>query len=81
MLILTRKPGEAIVLGDDITVRVLSIDGARVKLGIEAPRSVSVVRKELLDAVRQSNLEAIAHVGTEIQIPAAFGEIIKRKVG
>ena len=47
MLILTRKTDQGIVLGDDIVVRVLAVDGDRVKLGITAPRSVIVLREEL----------------------------------
>lgn len=58
MLILTRKTDQGIVLGNDITIRVLSVDGDRVKLGISAPSSVLVLREELCDAVRQENQSA-----------------------
>ncbi len=50
MLILTRKTDEGIVLDHDIVIRVLSIDGERVKLGITAPESILVLREELCDA-------------------------------
>jgi carbon storage regulator CsrA len=49
VLVLTRKPEQSIRLGDDITVTVLAIEGDRVKLGIVAPRTVSVLRQELLN--------------------------------
>jgi carbon storage regulator len=49
MLVLRRKPGEAIILNGVIVIRVLSIEGDRVKLGIDAPPDVIVVREELLD--------------------------------
>jgi len=49
MLVLRRKNGEAIVLNNVIKVRVLGIEGDRVKLGIEAPPDVIIVREELLD--------------------------------
>lgn len=48
MLVLTRKPGEVIVIGDDIEVKVLTTDAYRVKLAITAPKNVSIFREELL---------------------------------
>ena len=48
MLVLTRKAGEVITIGDDIQVRVLAIKGGQVRIGIEAPRQVSVNREEVL---------------------------------
>ena len=58
MLILTRKVEQAIVINRDVLVRVLSIDGERVKLGVDAPRSISVLREELLAEVAGENREA-----------------------
>lgn len=52
MLVLTRKSGQTLVLGDSIEVRVLRVDGDEVRLGIVAPRSISVVRGELLADIR-----------------------------
>lgn len=52
MLILTRRPGEKIVIGDDIVITVTEVDRGRVKLGIEAPRDVPVFRQELVPADR-----------------------------
>ena len=49
MLILTRTPGEAVNLGDDIKVRVLRVRGQEVQIGIDAPEDVDIVREELLD--------------------------------
>jgi len=48
MLVLSRKLGEKIVIGDDITLTVVDIDGGKVRLGIEAPRKVPVHREEVL---------------------------------
>lgn len=48
MLILTRQLGEAFFIGSDITVEVVSVNGGQVKLGIEAPKSVLVLREELM---------------------------------
>ncbi len=58
MLILTRKPEEVIRLGDNITVKVLSIKNGQVKLGIEAPKELRVYRAEIYDQVQQQNAEA-----------------------
>ena len=49
MLVLRRKVGEKIILADVITITVLAIEGERVKLGIDAPAPVSIVRGELVD--------------------------------
>lgn len=47
MLVLTRKPGEAIVIGDDIEIEIVAIGGGKVRVGITAPRSTTVHRKEV----------------------------------
>jgi carbon storage regulator len=56
MLVLTRKSGEAINVGDEITVTVLEIRGNQVRLGIQAPLSVIIHRKELYEKIRAENL-------------------------
>jgi carbon storage regulator len=48
MLVLTRKAGEVITIGDNIQVRVLAIKGGQVRIGVDAPRQVSVNREEVL---------------------------------
>lgn len=58
MLVLTRKIDEAIMLGDNVKISVLGIDGDRVRLGIEAPKSLRIFRMELLDQTRSVNMEA-----------------------
>ena len=55
MLIITRRPGEKIMLGDDIVVHVMEIVGNSVRIGIQAPRSVPVYREEIWNAVREEN--------------------------
>jgi carbon storage regulator len=49
MLILTRKEGEQIAIGDDIIVSVELVDGQQVRIGIEAPKSITILREELLE--------------------------------
>jgi len=58
MLVLTRKPGESVFVGNDIEVRVVSISKDRVKLGFEAPKDISLIRGELRVAVIGANIEA-----------------------
>ena len=55
MLILSRKLKESIRIGDDIVIHVLSVSGGRVKLGIEAPTDVGIVREELLPLENKRN--------------------------
>jgi len=58
MLVLSRKPGESIMIGDRIEVRIHKVDGDMVRLCIEAPREVAIYRKELFEEIRQTNREA-----------------------
>jgi len=58
MLILTRKLGERITIGDDITITLLEIKGSQVKLGIKAPKNISIHRQEIYDRIREENLES-----------------------
>ena len=53
MLVLTRKKNEAIVINDSITIVVVDIQGERVRIGVQAPREVSVHRKEVYEAIRR----------------------------
>ncbi len=59
MLILTRKLGEQITIGDDITITLLEVKGTQVKLGIEAPQDISIHRKEIYERIREVNLRSL----------------------
>ncbi len=65
MLILTRKMGEGIVLNENVTIRVVEISKGVVKLGIDAPKEMLILREELELAVKQSNIEASKGVSTQ----------------
>jgi carbon storage regulator len=58
MLVLTRKLNEAIQIGDDIEIKVLAIEGDQIKLGIAAPKSVDIYRKEIYLDIQNQNNEA-----------------------
>lgn len=64
MLALSRKQNEAIVVGNDIEITILEIKGDQVKIGIQAPKSVPVYRKELYMQIKDANQEAIKQAGT-----------------
>lgn len=57
MLVLTRKPGQSIMIGDGVKVQVLSVAGEKVRLGITAPRDVSIFRDEVYDRIESERSE------------------------
>ena len=70
MLIITRRPGERIMLGDDTRIHIMEIVGNNVRVGVEAPRSLPVYREEIWTAVKEEN-EAAAAADTKLPRPAA----------
>ena len=60
MLVLTRRSGESIVIGNDVVVTVLDVRGDQVRIGIDAPRSVQIHREEVFRQVAQENTAAVA---------------------
>ena len=62
MLALTRKKGESIVVGDNIEIVVLGIVGEQVRLGIIAPKSIPVHRKEIYEQIQTENQEAMHNI-------------------
>ncbi|NLB62493.1 MAG: carbon storage regulator CsrA [Fibrobacter sp.] len=58
MLVLTRKPGESIRIADNIKVIVVEIDGNNIKLGIDAPRAISIYREEVYQKILEENKQA-----------------------
>lgn len=76
MLVLSRRPGQSILIGKDIEVVVLGSDGVQVRVGIRAPREVTVLRRELLKQVEEENRRAsTATPGVSLEsLGAALGQ-------
>lgn len=58
MLVITRKKGESILIGDDIEITVVKVDDNSVKVAISAPKDITILRKELYKEVQEENKEA-----------------------
>ncbi|WP_260286370.1 carbon storage regulator CsrA [Peribacillus aracenensis] len=76
MLVLTRKPNEAIMIGDDIEITILSVEGEQIKLGINAPKNVDIHRKEVYLSIQQENRTASK---TETSFLEGINEHFKKK--
>ena len=61
MLVLTRKVDESIVIGDNIVVKVIAVENGVVKLGIDAPKEISIMRSELLEEITKTNRAAMGN--------------------
>lgn len=71
MLIISRRPGEKVLIGDDIVVTVVEISGGAIRLGIDAPRSLPVYREELWAAIRDENRAAASAPSTLPTLPGS----------
>ncbi|AOT01622.1 carbon storage regulator [Exiguobacterium sp. U13-1] len=72
MLLLKRKTGEAIQIGDDIELTILAIEGDQIKIGIKAPRQVDIHRKEVYLSIQEENTEASRSTGL-------IGQLLKQQ--
>jgi carbon storage regulator len=80
MLVLSRKIDERIMIGDQIEISIVDIKGDQVKIGIQAPGSVKVYRKEVFEAIQRENIEAArARPGSLPDLERLMGE--KKKGG
>ena len=70
MLILTRRVGETVMIGDEVTVTVLRVKGNQVRLGVNAPKSVSVQREEIFHRIKREGAEHGTHVQHDHLNPA-----------
>jgi carbon storage regulator len=72
MLVLSRKIGEKVKIGDHIYISILEIESGSVKIGIDAPKDVTILRMELLEQVKKKNIESAAKTFSDIAHAAAF---------
>lgn len=75
MLVLARKPNQSIMIGDDIEIRIVDVRGDQVKIGISAPKSVKVHRKEVYEEIKRANEEAMSSSINNIK---SMGGILKK---
>jgi carbon storage regulator len=80
MLVLTRKPGQSIMIGDGVEVQVLSVAGEKVRLGITAPRDVSIFRDEVYDRIENESAAAEEEIdaGTNAAVEDALERLSQR---
>ena len=67
MLVLTRKKGETIKIGDDIEITISSVNGDQVKIGINAPKNIEIHRKEIYETIQMENQEA-SNISSELLV-------------
>lgn len=76
MLVLARKVGQSIVINDNIELLVIEVRGDQVRLGIDAPKTIPVHRKELLEQIRAENVRAAAEADVDA-VSKALGDLAK----
>lgn len=59
MLVLTRKAGDGIIIGDDITIKIIEIKGGGIRIGIDAPKECKIYRQEVYERISEENREAL----------------------
>ena len=75
MLVLTRKKDQSIMIGDDIEITIVSVEGDQIKLGINAPRNVEIQRKEIYLAIQDENTDASkGSLGLLKQLTSSYGK-------
>ena len=77
MLVLARRPGESIAIGDDIEVTILSLTNSQVRIGISAPRHIRVLREEIYRAIQEENQAAARSATQRRQLDGAAGKLRK----
>ena len=76
MLVLSRKRDESIIIGDDVIITVVDIKGEQVKIGVTAPKNVSIHRKEVYEAIQQENQAAAR---TQVQNLTGLVKVLQKK--
>ncbi len=79
MLVLTRKAGEGIIIGDDIVIKIIEMKGGGVRIGIDAPQDKKIYRQEVYDRITQENKEAVQWNMSDLDALSANLIVEKRK--
>ena len=74
MLALSRKPGESVVIGNNIEITILEVKGEQIKVAIKAPKDIAIYRKELFEQIQDSNREASE---TSVQVMKNLNKIFE----
>lgn len=77
MLILSRRPGESLYVGEDIKITILGMQGKQVKLGLEVPRETTVYREEVYKRVMEENRRALASTNEDLMVAADLWHVKK----
>jgi carbon storage regulator len=75
MLILSRRPGESLTIGDEITITVVGVSGNQIRLGISAPRDVRVLREEIYRAMQEENRAAAKPIEDQAKLKDVFRQV------
>lgn len=79
MLVLTRKTGDGIIIGDDIVIKIIEMKGGGVRIGIEAPQDKKIYRQEVYDRITQENKEALQWNLTDLDALSENFSVDKKK--
>ncbi len=79
VLVLTRKTNESIIINENIVIKIFDIRDNSVKIGIEAPRTIRVYRKEVFDAIQKENIKAASKAKSGVKAKEILGDISGRK--
>lgn len=77
MLVLNRKKGQSIFIGDNIRITVIDVQGDHIKIGVDAPREISVHRQEIYDEITATNLLAVSTGTCGADMHQLFDDLIK----
>ncbi|MCB0176618.1 MAG: carbon storage regulator CsrA [Anaerolineae bacterium] len=81
MLVLGRKINESVMIGDNIIITILAVDGDKIKIGIDAPSEVRILRGELYEAVKEENLRAAkSSTQSPEEILPSLGQLLQTKL-
>ena len=79
MLVLTRKIGDGIIIGDDIVIKIIEMKGGGVRIGIDAPHDKKIYRQEIYDRITEENKEALQWKLTDLDALSANLIVEKKK--